>query len=74
MARRHQSKPDWRFTRGARAPVQFCVVDAQLALAGEGLRGERLVQLEQVETVEGRRLHQASGTREEELELAMLSD
>ena len=32
--------------------VQFCVVDAQLALAGEGLRGERLVQLEQVDAVE----------------------
>ena len=32
--------------------VQFCVVDAQLALAGEDLRGERLVQLEQVDTVE----------------------
>jgi hypothetical protein len=34
----------------AAADVQFCVVDAQLALAGEGLRGERLVQLEQVES------------------------
>ena len=30
----------------AAVDVQFCVVDAQLALAGEGLRGERLVQLE----------------------------
>ncbi len=26
----------------AAVDVQFCVVDAQLALAGEGLRGERL--------------------------------
>src|SRR5689334_22458563 len=31
--------------------VQFCVVDAQFALAGAGLRGERLVQLEQVDAV-----------------------
>jgi hypothetical protein len=36
----------------AAVDVQFCVVDAQLALAGEGLRGERLVQLEQVDAVE----------------------
>jgi hypothetical protein len=36
----------------AAVDVQFCVVDAQLALAGEGLRGERLVQLEQVDGVE----------------------
>ena len=35
----------------AAVDVQFCVVDAQLALAGEGLRGERLVQLEQVDAV-----------------------
>src|SRR6478609_8503682 len=36
----------------AAVDVQFCVVDAQLALAGEGLRGECLVQLEQVDAVE----------------------
>src|SRR2546423_10375621 len=36
----------------AAVDVQFCVVDAQLALAGEGLRSERLVQLEQVDAVE----------------------
>ena len=38
----------------AAVDVQFCAVDAQLALVGEGLRGERLVQLEQVDAVERR--------------------
>jgi hypothetical protein len=33
----------------AAVDVQSCVIDAQLALAGEGLRGERLVQLEEVD-------------------------
>ena len=36
----------------AAVDVQFFVRDAQLALAGEHLRGERLVQLEQVDAVE----------------------
>src|SRR5262249_61110214 len=35
----------------AAVDVQFCVVDAQLALAGEGQRGKRLVQFEQVDAV-----------------------